>query len=174
MHWANAVDVVSGFMIVISQACRWGSAAGGIAFDFSIPYVSVSISLNILLTLMIVARLVLHGGDLRATIGSPVGINGLYRTVATMLIESSALFAVNSLLLIGLWGARSGAADVFLPIVAEIQVRAFLRPGILDRLSNVKSDYTGHCTTTHYPTSRQPEIVDVQHCRHWKDQFVPL
>ena len=161
-------------MIVISQASRWGSAAGGIAFDFSIPYVSVSISLNVLLTLMIVVRLVLHGRNIRTAIGSPVGINGLYKTIATMLIESSALFAVNSLLLIALWGARSGAADVFLPIVAEIQVRTLPRLRSLDGVSNVKSDHTGHCATTHHSTSRQPEIVDMQYRRHWTYQFVPL
>jgi len=168
MPRANVVNAASGFMIAISRACKWGSTAGGIAFNFSIPFVSVSISLNVLLTLMIVIRLVLHGRNIRTAIGSPVGINGLYKTVATMLIESSALFAVNSLLLIALWGVRSGAADTFLPIVAEIQVRTFPRPGFSDRVSNVKPDYTGHRTTTHHSTSRQPESIDVQHRRHWK------
>jgi len=39
-----------------------------------------------------------------------------------MLIESSALYAVNSLLLIALWAAGNAASGIFLPIIAQNQV----------------------------------------------------
>ena len=77
---------------------------------------------------MIVTRLVLHGRNIRAVTGSQVGISGLYKTIATMLIESSALYAVNSLVLIGLWAAGSGASGIFLPTLSQTQVRALLQP----------------------------------------------
>jgi len=112
---ADIVRIVTGLLIIIPQVVP----------DFSIPCVAISISLNVLLTSMIVIRLVLHGRDVRAASGVPAGIDGLYKTIATMLIESSALYTINSLLLIGLWIANSGAADIFLPIVAETQVRIF-------------------------------------------------
>ena len=92
--------------------------------DFGLPYFSVSVSLNIILTLMIVVRLVLHSKDIRATLGAPGGISGLYKALITMLIESSALYAVNSLLVIGLWTAGSSVAKTFFPILAEVQVRS--------------------------------------------------
>ena len=95
--------------------------------SFGLSYFSISLSLNILLTLMIVVRLILHGRNVRAATGSPAGISGLYKTIATMLIESSALFAVISLLYIATGGANSPINDLFSPILAEVQVRAFPR-----------------------------------------------
>ena len=53
--------------------------------------------------------------------GGPAG-TGLHKTIVTVLIESSALYAVNSLLFVGPWGANSHVADIFLPILAETQV----------------------------------------------------
>jgi len=106
-------------------------------YSNSILYLAISVSLNILLTLMIVIRLILHGRQIRATIGSAFGISGLYKTVSTMLVESCALFAVSSLVVIGALAAyedswnpsifRPGSytVDIFFPILAETQVRAF-------------------------------------------------
>jgi len=90
---------------------------------YHLAYHSVTLSLNILLTLMIVVRLIMRSKNVRAATKSPTGFNGLYRTVATMLIESSALFAVSSLLVIGPLIARSALMDLFFPILAESQVR---------------------------------------------------
>jgi len=73
----------------------------------TLPYILISLSLNILLTLMIIVRLILHSRNVRAATGSPVGISGLYKTIATMLIESSALFAVSSVLVIGVMAVDS-------------------------------------------------------------------
>ena len=116
-----------GIMILISQARGW-DGYWPTNVNLSIPYTSISVSLNIILTLIIVIRLMLHGRNIRAATGSPAGAGGLYKAVATMLIESCALYAVNSLLLIGLWAADSAATGIFLPTLCEIQVRAFLQP----------------------------------------------
>jgi hypothetical protein len=94
------------------------------AIDFGLPYFSISLSLNILLTLMIVTRLVLHSRNVRTAMGAPRGAAGLYKAIVTMLIESCTLYAVSSLLFVGPWGAGSHIADIFLPILAESQVRA--------------------------------------------------
>ena len=101
-----------------------------------IPYLSISVSLNVLLTLMIIIRLVLHDRNIRAATWFRVGISGLYKAVSIMLIESCALFAVSSLVVVvamvrgisGLEDARYPAAfvvDIFFPILAETQVRIF-------------------------------------------------
>jgi len=91
----------------------------------TIPYYSISLSLNILLTLMIVIRLILHGRNVRIATGSSAGISGLYNTIATMLIESSALFAVSALLVIGPMATNDiSLLNLTAPILTETQVRA--------------------------------------------------
>ena len=57
--------------------------------------------------------------------GVPIRARGLYQAVLIIMVESSALYAVNSLLFLGLWGAKSHMADVFLVTLAETQVSAF-------------------------------------------------
>ena len=117
-------------MIIVAQA------RGLDVVGISLPHLSISVSLNVLLTLMIVIRLVRYSRNICVATGSPAGISGLYKVIATILIDSSALYAVTSLLLIGLWAAGSGVAEIFKPIHAEIQVPAFLRPQSPDWLSN--------------------------------------
>ena len=100
---------------IVSNAL--GASAG-------IPYFSISISLNILLTLLIVSRLILHSRNVRKAVGAQGGAGGIYDAIVTMLIESSALYAVSSVLFIGPWGADSWVASIFFPILAQNQVRA--------------------------------------------------
>ena len=86
------------------------------------PYYSISLSLNILLTLMIVVRLILRARTTRTALGI-AGIGGLSKAIVTMLIESCVLYAVSSLLVIGPWGAGNPITSVFLPILDQTQVR---------------------------------------------------
>jgi len=128
------------------------------AIWFGLPYLSLSLSLNVVLTLMIVVRLVLHGKNVRAATGSPAGISGLYKTIATMLIESSALFAVTSMLAAG--PQSSVMSNIFMPALAVTQVRVPPRSQSSDRLPNVMTDCTGDRSTAHHSTSRQQECID--------------
>jgi hypothetical protein len=112
-----------GIMFIYQTSQPDNSLWSGIAINFGLPYFSISLGLNILLTLLIVTRLVLHSRNIRRAMGAPSGANGLYKTIITVLVESSALYAINSLLFVGPWGAKSHVADIFLPILAETQVR---------------------------------------------------
>jgi len=164
--WADVINIATGIMFFyrtwIPDATDWKS----LNLRFSIPYFSISISLNILLTLMIIIRLVLHTRNTRTTATALVGVSGLYRTVITMLVESSALYAVSSLLVIGTYISGTCSADLFLPILAETQVCAFTWSQYLDRLSDVNTDWIGHRSTPHHQASRQPKRVDEQHHSH--------
>lgn len=104
--------------MLVWQAWGRNNPQTPIASFFGLPYFAISVSLNILLTFLIVIRLVLHGRDIRATTGAPSRFSGLYKTVVTMLIECSALYTVTSLLVLG-----TTTANIFLPILAEAQVR---------------------------------------------------
>jgi len=148
--WTNDVGLAMGLILIISQAHGLDSYWANILLHSSIPCISISVSLNVLLTLMIVIRLVLHSRNIRAATGSPAGINGVCKAVVTMLIESSALYAVNSLILIALWVADNDAAGAFIPILAETQVRTFswLLPS--DKSSNTTMDLAGHRSIAHH------------------------
>ena len=100
----------------------------GITVNFGLPYFTISVGLNVILTLMISGRLLLHSRNIRGAMGSTTGVNSLYRAIVTMLIESSALYAVTSLLFIGPYAASNYASDIFLPILAEVQVGNQLIP----------------------------------------------
>ena len=104
-----------------------------------LPYFSISLSFNVLLTLMIVIRLIFHAKTVRNAMGM-AGVGGLCKAIITMLVESCALYAVNSVLFIGLWSARNSAENIFLPILTETQVRAFLRPSYPDMPSDVATN----------------------------------
>jgi len=90
---------------------------------FQLPYYSISLSLNILLTLMIATRLILHRRNIRNAVGSAAN-SGLYNTVVAILVESCALYAVASLLMIGTLGAESPVLVVFSAFIGPIQVIA--------------------------------------------------
>ena len=111
-------------MVLISQAARWGGFWTGTAITLSVINSSITVSLNILLTLMIVVRLVLHGRSVRVATGSSAGLSGLYKTIATMFIESSALYAGASALSLGLWATDDSVSYAFLPARSIIQVCA--------------------------------------------------
>ena len=86
--------------------------------------------------------------------GSSTGLGGLYKSIATMLVESSALFTVSSVLVIGPWAVENAIANVFVRVLAETQVRAFPRLRFLGGFSHVVVEWTGHRFAAHHSTSR--------------------
>lgn len=89
-----------------------------------IPYVTISFSLNVLLTLMIVTRLVWHRRNIRNAMGGTAGAGGLYKAIITVIVESSALYLIVSLLYVGPWIAKSPIQYIFIQILVQVQVIA--------------------------------------------------
>ena len=110
-------------IVTLYQAAVLTTTVGGDVW-FGLPFFSLSIFLNVLLTSMIIIRLIRRTRDTRNALGIG-GIGGLCKTVVTMLIESCALYAVSSSLVVGL--SSSPVIDIFLPVLAETQVRTFSR-----------------------------------------------
>jgi len=117
-------SLAMGITLIYQTSQPDSSIWNNVAINFGLPYFSISLSLNILLTLLIVARLAMHSRNIRNAMGAPAGASGLYQTIITVLVESCTLYAVTSLLFVAPWGAKSHVADIFLPILAEIQVIA--------------------------------------------------
>lgn len=72
---------------------------------------------------MIIVRLVLHSRNIRNAIGTSSGPGSLYTAVVTMLVESSALYAITFLLYIVPLATSSYIAYIFSPALGDIQVR---------------------------------------------------
>ena len=118
---ANLDNVAMGIVAVYQNARLTGSIWA------VLPYCLISCSLNIILTLMIIIRLILTAGPIRTAVGI-AGIGRLCKAVVAMFIESCALYVTSLLLYIGTWMAGNSVSTVFFAILVEIQVCAFLPP----------------------------------------------
>jgi len=92
--------------------------------DFGTPLFSVSLSLNVLLTLMIVTRLFLHDRRIRKVTGARITPRGLYNAINTLLIESCAIYAISFLLYMGPWAVGSSVANLFFTALTGAQTIA--------------------------------------------------
>lgn len=92
-------------------------------FHFGVAYFSITLSLNVVLTLMIATRLFIHNRKIQNIPETSVLTSRTHMTVATMLIESCALYAVTLLLYIVPWGDSGSYVEyIFLPLLADVQV----------------------------------------------------
>jgi hypothetical protein len=94
------------------------------AVNIATSYNSICLGLNLLLTLMIVTRLVLHRSNIRKALGASEGASGLYKSIATMIIESYALYAVALLVYTVPWAIGNWADGLFSHVVGTTQVGA--------------------------------------------------
>ncbi|KAF9030271.1 hypothetical protein BJ165DRAFT_1535726 [Panaeolus papilionaceus] len=87
--------------------------------DFSIPYFAVELSLNILLTLLLVVRLWHMSRRVGKVLGKKHG--KVYAGVARMIVESSLPYALVSLVLLVLFVKKNLGANVVIPLYVQIQ-----------------------------------------------------
>ena len=126
-YQANLTATATGIMFIY-QATRLDSPTVTLdtIFRFEASYFSTAFTLNILLTLMIVARLALHRKKIRNVMGTTAGVGGSYKAAIAIIVESSALLAVSFLMYVGPWAAKSSFQYIPLQIFAQTQVRVFL------------------------------------------------
>ncbi|GBE89273.1 hypothetical protein SCP_1502810 [Sparassis crispa] len=93
----------------------WASAT----LNFSIAYWSMSMSLNILLTILLITRLFWMR---RKIINTPLGkkYGKTYTGIATMLLESALPYGLVSLVFIILYGLGNTAENLFIPLASQI------------------------------------------------------
>lgn len=118
---ADNTDTAMGTMLIDQTAQPHDSFWNSITVNFGVPYFSISLAINVILTIMIVVRLVMHSRNIRNAMGDrATGTTGLYMTIIAVLVESSALYTISFLLFIGPWGATNYAEDIFFPPLAQI------------------------------------------------------
>ena len=135
----NTTDVALGIAnIYYSSGIRFYTVT---ALNFNTSYNSICLSLNILLTLMIVLRLVVHIRNIRNATEASDGSSGLHTaaaTVAMMLIESYALYAGVLLAYTIPFALASWVVALFSGLIGTVQVRVVftIRDAVLVLPSN--------------------------------------
>ncbi|KAI0833560.1 hypothetical protein BC628DRAFT_1308805, partial [Trametes gibbosa] len=113
---STAMSILSVFQTSRPDASLW-STTGVI---FSVPYFSISIGLNILLTLLIVVRLLWMSYSAKHSIGSDH--SKTYVSIAAMLLESAAPYAVTGVIFIITYARNSDVQHLVLPILGQVMV----------------------------------------------------
>jgi len=103
------------FQLTQPNANLWTTTA----VNFAIPYWSISASLNILVTLMIVGRLLYIRQRTRAILST--SHSRMYTSIAAMLVESAALYSVTALLFIITYARDSNIQNIILPLLGQVQ-----------------------------------------------------
>jgi hypothetical protein len=93
--------------------------------NFTIPYYSMSLALNILVTLMIVTRLLIYRRRIVKAMGSTHGSQ--YTSLTAMIIESAAIYSLFSLLFLIPFALGHSLSQVFIQALSPTQnVATFL------------------------------------------------
>lgn len=77
-------------------------------------------ALNVVLTLLLVARLLHMRRQIRSAIGPEYG--KMYSTAATILLESGLLYGLVSFIFVVLYGIENVAAILFIPLLSQLEV----------------------------------------------------
>lgn len=95
----------------------------GNTINFGLAYWPISVSINVLVTSLIVGRLLYFRARVRHAFALAPDHGRMYTSVVAMLIESAALYTVVGLLYIGTYATKNVAANVLVPVLGEVQVR---------------------------------------------------
>ncbi|KAJ7362514.1 hypothetical protein DFH08DRAFT_950778 [Mycena albidolilacea] len=90
-----------------------------ISINLAVPYLSISISMTIILTMLIAGRLLFMRSRLRKVMGPNMTIP--YVTSTAMLVESATLYSVNGLILLISYGLNSAIQHLALPLLGQTQ-----------------------------------------------------
>ncbi|KAG6369581.1 hypothetical protein JVT61DRAFT_14240 [Boletus reticuloceps] len=144
---AGSVALGIGFLIQVSTTNPY--VTNGV--NFTLPYLSLSLALNILLTIAIVLRLLTFRYRTVAVLGPKYGTH--YTSIAAMIIESAALYSAVSVTFLVLFGIGNAVSQVFLQSLNQFQTIATLL--IVFRVAQGKG-WTEE-TATYVMTSRRSE-----------------
>ncbi|KAJ7605963.1 hypothetical protein DFH06DRAFT_1019882 [Mycena polygramma] len=90
-----------------------------ISVNLAIPYWSISISMTVILTALIAARLLFMRYRMRKLMGDKTPTP--YATLTAMLVESAAIYSVNGLVFLVSYGVNSPVQNLALPLLGQTQ-----------------------------------------------------
>ncbi|KAJ7217070.1 hypothetical protein GGX14DRAFT_300684, partial [Mycena pura] len=142
-------SIAMGVMILFQSSRPNANLWTKTTVNFGIPYYALAAALNVVITIMITTRLLLYRRSLRNTLGEAQAMSVPFASIASMLVESSLLYAVTSILFLVPYGLKSDVSNIFIPILIEVQILAPLL--IIDRVAKRRGWEKG--TATRPPTS---------------------
>ncbi|KIJ57991.1 hypothetical protein HYDPIDRAFT_163675 [Hydnomerulius pinastri MD-312] len=117
-----AASVAMGIMFLIQVSTTNPYFTNNI--NFTLPYLSLSLALNIIVTIAIVLRLLTFRYRIIAVLGPSHGTQ--YTSIATMIIESAALYSAVSMTFLVLFGIGNAVSQVLLQSLSQFQTIATL------------------------------------------------
>jgi len=117
-----AASVSMGIMFIIQLSTTNPYVTNNI--NYTLPYLGLSLALNIILTIAIVLRLMTYRYRVVTALGPKYGTQ--YTSVAAMIIESAALYSAVSIAFLILFGINNAVSQVFLQSLSQFQSIATL------------------------------------------------
>ncbi|PPR08200.1 hypothetical protein CVT24_001387 [Panaeolus cyanescens] len=114
-----AMGMVALIETVLPDRSFWSA----ISVKFVMAYYALTVAYTVLITALMVLRILLARHAFIKVTGSK-GHGAQYLSIATMIIESSALYSVWGLIFLGLYIANNPIQDVFLATLSEVQIIA--------------------------------------------------
>lgn len=96
---------------------------GSTTASFAIPYFAISLTLNIILTVMIAGRIWYYQRSVESAIGGDFAVH--YTSITTMFVESAAIYSVTSLLLLITFTLGNPINQIWLGIAPSVQVTGY-------------------------------------------------
>ena len=141
-----------GIMVLYQTSRPDSSLFSGITVSPWLPYFTISVVLNVLLTVTIAWRLFLHEPNLREALGYTSGINSIYMSVVTIFVESCAIYAAVSICFSVPYAMSHHASAIFLSMLSQIQIIAPLL--IIHRVATQRALTASRMTTISMARSR--------------------
>lgn len=111
------------FLIQISASSPWGSESN---INFTIPYFSMSLGLNVIVCIAIASRLFYYRWRIAKSLGAAHGTQ--YTSIASMIVESSALYSAFSICFLATFAVNNPIQNLFLQVLSQIQVCLHIHP----------------------------------------------
>lgn len=120
-QFSQALSIVTVIQTALPGSNLWTHTA----YNFAIPYWSISVAVNIVLTAVIVVRIVLVRKELVAVLGAEYARQ--YTSLIAIVIESALLYSVSSIMFLIAFAFNSNVQNLVLPFQTAMLVSAAFR-----------------------------------------------
>lgn len=118
----SSLSLVLGCIVLsdMAKAVDSSDSSPYVEANLTLSYYAISLALNIILTILIAARLLVHRHHIALRLGSHHATS--YANTAAIIVESAGLYAVFGFTFLVLFGIDNPVYNVFLNLVMSLQV----------------------------------------------------
>ncbi|KAG2154463.1 uncharacterized protein EDB93DRAFT_1327010 [Suillus bovinus] len=118
-----AASIATGIMWLL-QVTASSPYFSSTSINYTVPYLSLSLALNIILTIAIVIRLFTYRHRITRVLGPGYGTQ--YTSIAAMIVESAALYSAFSVAFLALFLTNNPISETFIVSLTQVQIIAML------------------------------------------------